>query len=299
MIGAFLTTIFFSLSVIFAQRSIRAVGTTRANIGRLVVALVALSFYAHTVGGGVSTPGVFWFLLSGVVGMGLGDIASFAAMPALGSRLTILITQCVAAPLAALAEWLWMDTRITGSQALWGAVILAGVAVALMPSKSHPPRVKVKASGFLWGLGAAAGQGFGAVLSRKANLVTEVAGQQVDGVTAAYQRILGGLIITLLYFAIKGLVTKDGGGVKPERPPGPKDYLWVPANAICGAVIGVSCYQWALSTTPSAIVLPIVATTPLVIVPFSYWLEGERPTRRSLLGGAVAVAGAVALTMAR
>jgi drug/metabolite transporter (DMT)-like permease len=47
------------------------------------------------------------------------------------------------------------------------------------------------------------------------------------------------------------------------------------------------------------LVLPIVATTPLVIVPLSFWIEGERPTRRSLIGGVVAVAGAVALTVVR
>ena len=61
----------------------------------------------------------------------------------------------------------------------------------------------------------------------------------------------------------------------------------------------MSCYQWALATTPSGIVLPIVACTPLVIVPFSFWLEGERPTRRSLLGGALAVAGVIALAAVR
>jgi drug/metabolite transporter (DMT)-like permease len=42
-------------------------------------------------------------------------------------------------------------------------------------------------------------------------------------------------------------------------------------------------------------VLPIVALTPLVIIPFSYHLEGERPSRRSLLGGALAVCGAAGL----
>jgi drug/metabolite transporter (DMT)-like permease len=91
------------------------------------------------------------------------------------------------------------------------------------------------------------------------------------------------------------------GDAAPETAvrPRPRDYLWIPANALCGAVIGVSCYQWALFTTPSGLVLPIVATTPLVIVPLSFWIEGERPTRRSLIGGVVAVAGAVALTVVR
>jgi len=41
--------------------------------------------------------------------------------------------------------------------------------------------------------------------------------------------------------------------------------------------------------------LPIVAVTPIVIIPFSYRIEGERPSIRSLLGGSMAVACAVAL----
>ena len=45
--------------------------------------------------------------------------------------------------------------------------------------------------------------------------------------------------------------------------------------------------------------LPIVATAPLVIVPMSYWFENERPSRRSLVGGVIAVTGVVALTLAR
>ena len=44
-------------------------------------------------------------------------------------------------------------------------------------------------------------------------------------------------------------------------------------------------------------VLAIVATTPLAVIPFTYVLEGERPSVQSLIGGAVAVLGAVALTL--
>jgi len=43
--------------------------------------------------------------------------------------------------------------------------------------------------------------------------------------------------------------------------------------------------------------LPIVATTPLVVIPFAKVVEGEQPTRRSLIGGVIAVIGAVALTI--
>ena len=71
------------------------------------------------------------------------------------------------------------------------------------------------------------------------------------------------------------------------------------ANGLAGPVLGVGCYQWALATTPGGIVLPIAATAPLLAIPIAWKLEGDRPTRRSLVGGVIAVAGCVALTLAR
>ncbi|HYP17352.1 MAG TPA: EamA family transporter [Opitutus sp.] len=197
MLGAFLTTIFFSLSAIFANRSITAVGPTRANLGRLGVALICLGAYAHVAGHGFGGAGRNWFLLSGVIGMGLGDLALFAALPLLGSRLTVLITQCLAAPIAMLAERIWLGTTLTTTQVFCGFVILAGVATALMPSKRNPPRAPVRAAGFAFGVLSAAGQGLGAVVSRKANALAALAGEPIDGITAAYQRIAGGLLITV------------------------------------------------------------------------------------------------------
>jgi drug/metabolite transporter (DMT)-like permease len=297
MTAAVLTTIFFSLSVIFAQRSITAVGLTRANLGRLIVALVCLGAYAHTVGGGMGGAGRNWFLLSGLIGMGLGDLASFSALPLLGSRLSILMGQCLAVPVAIVAERMWLGTRLSAAQFLWGAVILVGVAVAVMPTPKSPPRVRVRPIGFLLGTLSAIGQGLGAVVSRRAVAAAAAAGETVDGITAAYQRIVGGLVITAAFFIVRDLLRRDRPAA--ARPPPLRRHLWIVVNAVCGAVIGVSCYQWALATTPSGIVLPIVATTPLVIVPFSWVLEGDRPSRRSLAGGVIAVAGAVALTLAR
>ncbi|MDD2763036.1 MAG: DMT family transporter [Opitutaceae bacterium] len=298
MLGALLTTIFFSLSVIFANRSITAVGLTRANLGRLLVALICLGAYAHTLGRGLGGAGRGWFLLSGLIGMGLGDLAGFSALPLLGSRLAILMGQCLAVPIAIVAEGLWLGTQLTAGQLLWGAVILAGVALALLPTPGSPPRVRVRPIGFLWGFLAATGQGLGAVISRRASEAAAQAGESIDGITAAYQRIIGGLAVTAAFFILRAWLQRDRAPEKPVPPP-VRGYLWIAANAVCGAVIGVSCYQWALATTPSGIVLPIVATTPLVIIPFSYLLEGERPSRRSLTGGAMAVAGAVALSLAR
>ena len=315
MFAAILTTVLFSFAAIFANRSIKELGSTTANLARLIVALILLGTYAHGFGSGMGGAGRDWFLISGVIGMGLGDLALFAAMPRLGARLTILMCQCIAVPIAIQAEWLWLDTRLTPSQIAWAAVILVGVGIALLPSRRASGQISVTKLGLLFGFLAAAGQGFGAVVSRRGYELSALAGESIDGISAAYQRIAGGLIITATYFIIKHVVASkrpaaasSGGATQIPAPSRGfthflktkrRGLLFMFINALCGPTIGVSCYQWALATTPSGIVLPIVAATPLVIIPFSYWLDGDRPTGRSLVGGVVAVAGVIALTLVR
>jgi drug/metabolite transporter (DMT)-like permease len=52
-------------------------------------------------------------------------------------------------------------------------------------------------------------------------------------------------------------------------------------------------------TLPTNIVMPIVATTPLVMLPLAHFMEGDRITPRTVFGGALAVAGVIGLTLAR
>lgn len=305
MVASFLAAFFFALNATCASHSVRAQGSTRANLGRLAVALVVLGAFAHTVGNGFASASVPWFLLSGAIGMGLGDVGTYGALPLLRSRLTVLMIQCLAAPIAATGEWLWLGTRLTPAQIAWGALILAGVALALMPSKAHPPRVRVRPAGFLLGLLAAAGQGLGALVSRRGVMAAEAAGEAAHnatfGLTAAYQRILAGLVFTAGFF----LVLRAFGRL-PAAPPAPassrdvrRARRWMFANGLAGPVLGVGCYQWALATTPSGLVLPIAATTPLLAIPIAYLLEGDRPSRRSVAGGVIAVAACIALTLSR
>ena len=305
MLASFLAATFFALNATCASHSVRASGSARANLGRLIVAAAVLGLFAHTLGQGFTSASVGWFFLSGLIGMGLGDLGVYGALPLLGSRLTVLMTQCLAAPIAALGEWLWLDTRLTGAQLLWGVVVLAGVIVALLPSRAHPPRVALKPIGFLFGLLAAAGQGLGALVSRKGGLVADAAGElshnATFGLNAAYHRILAGLVFTALWFLALRCLRKLPARPEPDATPPARRRarMWILANGLAGPVLGVGCYQWALATTPSGIVLPIAATAPLLSIPIAFWLEGDRPTRRSLIGGVIAVAGCMALTLQR
>ncbi len=293
MLASFLTAIFFSLSVIFAAKSARALGGPVANLGRIVVALVVLGIWAHTAGAGLRGPALGWFFASGVIGFGLGDMALFGALPRIGPRLAILLTQCLAAPVAGFVEWAWLGTALHAAEIACAAVILAGVALALAPDHGWEGGRRVFWIGALFGVGSAVGQALGAVLSRKANAVAALAHFPIDGGTAAYQRLIGGLGMTLIGFAL--LPRMRIAHVAPDARSRWRAWPLVLANALAGPAIGVGCYQLALKTTPSGVVLPIVATSPLVTMALSFLFEGVRAKRRSVLGGVIAVAGAVML----
>jgi len=305
MIQAILTSVLFAMSAVSAGRSTRLLGAGTANLCRLVLATCLLALWAHTVGSGLAGAALPWLFVSGIVGFGLGDLALYGAYYRLGPRLGALLCLCLAAPLGAIMEWVWLGTRLSLYQILCGVTILAGVLAALAPDTRLRISARTWGVGILLGVIASFGQGGGAVLTRKAFEVARQAGQHIDGGTAAYQRILGGLLLTLIVL----LVRRWGQFRIEDAPPAEREWdvaiatdrpwrrawPWVVTNALAGPALGVACYQWALAIAPTGIVLAIVATTPLVVIPFTMVLDGERPTPRSLVGGAVAVLGAAAL----
>jgi drug/metabolite transporter (DMT)-like permease len=177
---------------------------------------------------------------------------------------------------------------MSGTQMIAAALILSGVALALAPGGHLQISPRTFWTGVTLGVFAAIGQAFGAVLSRQAYRIAGRAGEHIDGLTAAYQRILAGVAVAVIVWTIARRTGKTDAKEQRDRS---RIWPWVFVNALTGPALGVGCYQWALSQRGTGVVLPIVALTPLVIIPFSRYVEGERPRKRSLVGGAIAVIG--------
>ncbi len=306
MLAALLCTILFSISVICGHRSARMIGGTEANFWRVTCAGLFLGGWAFSAGSGVGGVALPVFLLSGMSGIGLGDVAFFQALPRLGSRLSLLWVECLAPPFGALVEWTWLGTGLTGGQIGWGVLILAGVVLALSPDHQRKRTRRELVVGSMWAVLAALGTAGGAVLSRKAYALTHECGERIDGGSAAFQRVLGGLLIAgaaLLVVKRAELRLARARSVAEQLEwPGAKWrrlWRWVVANSLAGQTLGVSCMQLALESTPTGIVLAIIAVTPVVVIPFALAFEQERPSPRSLLGGLVAVAGVIGLIRTR
>ena len=289
-------------------------GGTEANFARLIIAPLVLMVFAFLFFENVSAhfqPNIFWLLFaSGAIGFGLGDIALFQAFQRIGSRLTVLIVHCVAVPLAVGIEYAWLGDLPTLPQIICAVIILAGVTIALAPKENPHLEKRTLWSGIGWGLIAAFGQGFGAgvmvrVITEKYTQFNQLTGSDAfhAGLTVAAQRQLGGMVFTgLCLWALRTYIKGNPDSPNARALTNPaSDWRagrrWLILNALAGPAFGVTCYQWALLNNPTGVILPIVATTPLVVIPFAIYMKEEKPSWRSLAGGVLAVAGVVGMVM--
>ncbi len=294
MIAAIAATGIWSLSVHASSRGARHLGGISANLLRLGFALPALALAAWLMGLAgwslATAPGGTWFLLSGLVGMGLCDILVLTAYPRVGPRVTSLVVNAIAAPAAALAGWLWLGEHPGPAQAAAIAMIIAGVALVLRPREGD----RFDLAGLACAIVGAVAFGVSAVMSRHGFALGLAAAQPMHWLDSTMLRVAAGLGLTLAAFALATPFHRswrDGPGRWREAMP------WLALNASLGPGLGLVCYQWALTTTPAAEVHAIIAVVPLLVLATT-WLGGEeRPDRLSLLGTVIAVAGVAALAL--
>ena len=304
MPAALLAALCFAISAICAYRSSTQIGGVEANFWRICMAAFCLALWANFFGGRMDGQAFPWFAVSGVFGIGLGDTAYFQALPRLGSRRAVLLTQCFIPIFAIMIEWLWLGTRLSPAQLSFIAIILTGVAIALAPGD----HAKISRHQLLVGISYTAFAGlcsaFGAVLSRKAYFIAHAAGEFPDPGTTGYQRVLGGLLIpAIILLATKWKSARVHGGMfeqktlRVSREKWKRIWPWVFGNSLAGQTLGVTCVQWALERTPTGIVMTVVATTPLILLPMTRIVDHEKIGARSLAGATVAVAGVVGLAL--
>ncbi len=293
MLGALFTTLCFAVTPVFANRSAHRLGGSAANAWRLAVAALVLGLWAHTGGSGLGGPAVGWFFAGGLAGFGVGGLAMFQSLPRLGSNLSTLIVQCGSAVVAAALEWAWLGTHLSSLQVAASAAVLSGVTLGLLPRSLPRASPGARTAGLAWALLSAAGQGAGAVLSRKAFAVARAAGVSVDAGTAAYQRALAGLLVAAAALLIVRLLAAD----RPRETG--RAWPWVLANAATGPLLGVVFFQWALSSTPAGVVQAVVAAAPLLTIPFAARFAEAWPRRTYHAGAVLAVAGVAGLFLLR
>jgi drug/metabolite transporter (DMT)-like permease len=292
-LAALTTAVCWAGSSLLFTRAGRRIGAVSLNLIRLVFAL-AFSVVLAGARRGLplptdATPEQWaWLSLSGLVGMVLGDLCLFRAFVLLGPRISLLL-MATAPPMTALLGWLALGERL-GPLALLGmATTLAGIAwvLAARPAGARPigqvPPDMSRRTGVLLGLGAALGQAGGLVLSKHGM-------GRYDAFAATQIRILAGIAgFALLYTAI-GWWPRLRAALRDRGALG-----LTAAGATLGPFLGVSLSLVAVQATEAGVAASIMATTPVLVIPLSAWIDRETIRWFDLAGALLAILGVALL----
>jgi len=284
-LAALATALCWAFGSLFFTLSGRAVGSGRVNRARLLLALVYL-LVLHRVWLGTWFPVAaggdrfLWLGLSGLVGYVIGDGMLFESFVIIGPRMAMLLMTMVPVFAAALA-WIFMGEHLAGREILAILVTLAGIAWVVGERGRGPASPGNKHGwGIALGLGGAMGQAAGLLLAKR-------------GLAGGFSAVSGNLLrvgAAVAAFAVFSVIRRDLHLPRCNRTTG---WAWAQIGiaSLLGPVIGVVLSLFAIAHTQVGIASTLMSLSPLILIPLSHVVFGERIGFRSVAGTILALAG--------
>ena len=289
----------WTVTALFADKASHRLGSTTANVLRLVMAAV---FLAVILWVGVGSPypvyadgkAWFWLAASAVVGYVFGDWCLFNCYLSIGARFGQLF-MTLAPPIAAIAGWAILGESLSWKAGLAMAVTLSGIAISILSrGKDHQVRLTLPLKGVLLGLGAGLGQGVGLVLSKvgmehyEAIIPPDAPAQMATLLPFAstmIRAVIGGAGFLLMLALQKK--TQELKAAAHDRT----GLGYALIMTVFGPVLGVSLSLMAVQYTSAGIASTLMALTPVfILIPYAVFFH-QRIKLRELIGVTVSMAG--------
>lgn len=290
-IAAMVTAVCWAMTALAFAAAGRRIGSLQVNLLRLFMGLAFLSA-ASAVRRGVPLPvdasahAWRWLALSGFFGFVFGDLCLFRAFVVLGPRLSTLVM--ATSPIFTIAlGYAFLHERVSPWHAAGVALTLTGVAWAVLertpaPAAGEaPPRPGT--SGILLALGGSLGQAMGLVASK-------IGMGDYDAFAATQIRVIAGIAGFSLLFTLSGRWGRLLAALRDRRA-----LAFTALGAFFGPFLGVTCSLLAVTLTKAGIAATIMATTPVVVIPFVVLFQRERVGAGGILGSLLAVCGVAVL----
>ena len=287
------TSVMFSIGATFFTLSSRQVGSAVVNRSRLLAATLILMAAHLVLFDGLlpklaTTDQWFWFSLSGIIGLSLGDVALFQAFVQVGTRLTMLVFS-LSPVLAALMGWAFLNETLAPLQILGMGITLAGVLWVVSEEQTgnqDPVDRRYYLGGLFFALLGALGQA-GGLVTAKFGLIGDLpvlSGQVIRMGVATLALWLFTLIRgkgreTILKFREKPLAAR-----------------FALLGTVAGPVLGVWFSLAAVKYTEDiGVASTLQSLPPIFLLPIGYFFFKEKVTARSILGTMIALAGVAIL----
>jgi len=246
-----------------------------------VLLLIAVQFLPSPT---ISTSTLMLLLVSGVIGIGLGDTFFFQAINRIGDSQTLLVAETLAPILTALLAIAWLSEWLTTVQWLAVAIIILSVDMVI-----RYQRKQTNSTFDITGVGyaglAALCQALGAVISRQVLTTTDL-----DALNASLIRLLGGMaiiVVLMLWRKKRWLPVSDA----PVR-------VWgiFAVATFFGTFAGLYLQMLAFAYTKAAIVQTLFATSIVFSLALAAIL-GDKIKPKTIVWSMIALTGVMLLIL--
>lgn len=252
------------------------------GLAAIVLLIIAVQFTPHATT--LTNQGILLLLISGIIGIGLGDTFFFQAINRIGDSQTLLVAETLAPILTALLAIAWLAEWLTLYQWLGIALVIISVDVVIRIQRKEATNT-LQLSGFGFAGLAALCQALGAVISRQVLTTTDV-----DPADASLIRLIGGLaiIITLLIIRRKAWLPVTDNPVR----------VWTTfaVATFFGTFAALYLQMVAFSYTKAAIVQTLFATSVILSLAIA-WFIGDKVNKKTVVWSFIALIGVVVLLL--
>ena len=291
-LAALATALLWTLSALAWTSAGKYVGALAVSFIRLVMAAFLLLLYKRLVHGqwlpGDATLHI-WFVLgiSGMAGLCVCDLCLIKAFLLIGPRLSLLILS-LAPPMAAVISWVGIGDTMTLCHWIAMGVTLTGVVWVVLEqpddAQSHERPYRIR--GVFLAATAALAHAFGYVLSK------EGLGNFDDAVGATLIRVTSSLPCYIIIITLSRRWPTITATIRHGHA-----MLILAAGAVVGPFSGIIFNMISLQYAPTGVVATIIATMPIIIMPFSIFLYHEKISPRAVLGAIIAIVGIAMLAI--
>lgn len=284
-IAALATAFCWSITSYAFTNASRRIGSLQVNIDRMVIASVML----------ISIIGIFGLsltltinqisnlVISGILGLVIGDSFLFKSFQLIGARLGIIIMAAVPV-LSAILAYFFLD-EIISYLGIFGILLtIAGIMIVVLEKKSgENNNISISKLGIIYGFLGALGQASGLIFAKFA-----FQGGYLNGFSASFIRLFSASII-ILPLAATFRRYKNPFGIYPKDRYSTKVIL---IGTIFGPVLGITGSLIAIEYAKVGIASTLMATMPIIMLPISRFYFKEKLDWKSIIGAVVAVIGA-------
>lgn len=232
----------------------------------------------------IDSTALILFLVSGVFGFAVADLFIFRSLVLIGVRETLVILT-LSPIFGALISWFALDETLTYLQILGIMVTVGGVMWVIIEEDQNRRREnKVEKLGIPFAIAGALAQALANILS-KGGLMLDV-----HPISGTYLRIIAGLLSVALFSALRKSFIDD---IRKMRHIKLTALLF--AAAIIGPIAGVIISLYALTMAPVGIVTALIQVSPILLLPFDYFVLRKKITWKVVAGTFIAIGGAAVL----